>query len=54
MRSDQKENKETTNKIFKHLPRHLSVGFRKIILQNILLGTKALEWKLEEEGKYRH
>ena len=54
MTSNHRETKETTNKIFRHLSRNLSIGFKRIIHQNRLLGTKVLEWRLEEEGKYRH
>ena len=53
MRSNQNENKETTNKIFRHLPKHLNARFKRIIHHNKLLGTKVLEWKPEEEGKYK-
>ena len=42
MRSNQKKNKETTNIIFKHLLRHLSVGFRRIIHREYIIGNKSV------------
>ena len=42
MRSNQKKNNKTTNNHFRHPARHLNVGFRGIILQNILFGEKSV------------